>query len=420
MLQALFADGLRDVDLRQVLADALPEPPSSRVCVVGAGKAAAQMAAAVEASWGDRVCGAVIVPDGYGTPLQAVDVIEASHPVPDDRGRKAAAQILDLVSGSSSDDVIVGLWSGGASSLMVAPVPGLSLEAKQAITSDLLRSGAPIQDINTVRKHLSTVKGGKLAQAAGDRFMLNFIVSDVVGDDLSVIGSGPTVPDQTTCGDALRILERYQVTLPAEVWTALIEGDYETPVVLCENIQNTLIQSPADLLHAIERRAQAAGYHVVNLGDEIEGEARAIGEDMAKRALDLIDVQDVGAALILSGGEATVTHGDGGVGGPNLEFALALALALNGSQGIWALAADSDGRDGVSGVAGALVDPNTLARACAAGVDPESCLKSHDSKKVFESAGDLFVTGPTGTNLNDVRMVMIQLQQGLSRSSSTG
>jgi len=403
----LFRDGLRDVDIARILSSVLPALESNRPLVVGAGKAAARMAEAVQASESDEAYGAVIVPDGYGLNLGNIEVFEASHPVPDGRGQAATAKLCELIATSSADETIIGLWSGGASALMTAPVEGLELDGKISITSSLLQSGAPIQDINTVRKHLSTVKGGKLALAAGARPMFNFIVSDVVGDDLSVIGSGPTVPDPTTSQDAVRILERHKIKVPVMALDALRQGVYETPNTLPPNVHNRLVLSPSDLLAAVERRAEDAGYAVINLGDSIEGESRDVGAVMAKKALGYTESLNSQPILVLSGGETTVTLDEKGVGGPNLEFALALAIALQGAPGIWALAADSDGRDGVSGVAGAFVDAQTLSRAQSKGVDVHACLESHNSKRVFAASKDLFDPGPTGTNLNDIRMIAI-------------
>ncbi len=365
------------------------------------------MAVAVTGVWGESVAGRVIVPDGYGADAGAIEVVEASHPVPDGRGQAATASLVGLIENAPQDTQVLGLWSGGASALLVSPVDGLSLQEKQIVSKRLLACGAPISALNTVRKHLSNVKGGKFAVFARAKRMTNLIVSDVVGDDLSVIGSGPTAPDPTTSSDALDVLDRYGIDLPSAVRRRLEAGEYETPKTLPEWIINTLVLRPADLLEAVVKRAVRAGCSVTNLGDAIEGEAVAAARDLGARAIALARESTEQPILLVSGGEVTVTHSGTGVGGPNLEFALGFADAVKGHPRIWAFAADTDGSDGVSGVAGAIVTPDVLSKAKSAGMDAGACLESHNSKCFFEATGDLFSPGPTGSNLNDLRLVLI-------------
>ena len=394
------------MDPRLTVPPALPETPQGPIVVVGAGKAAAAMAEALEKTWGNDVSGVVITRDGYARPTHSIDVLEAAHPIPDERGLLATKKVMSLVQDVPDHALIVGLWSGGASSLLVQPVHGLSLARKQSVTRQLLASGLPIQDINTVRKHLSLVKGGHLARLTNGIPMVNFFISDVVGDDLSVIASGPTVADPSTCQDAAAIISKCEIELPETVHSKLKSGALETPKSLPASIENILISTPETALTAASAKAEELGFNVINLGDGYEGEARTLATTMAERIL-----QDSPAITIptvfLSGGEATVTHDQTGRGGPNLEFCLSLCLALNGHPRIWALACDTDGTDGVSKSAGAIVTPETLVRARRAGRDPVRDLEGHNSETFFDAADSLVTPGPTATNVNDFRAVLV-------------
>jgi hydroxypyruvate reductase len=339
-------------------------------------------------------------------------MIEAGHPIPDAAGLEAAERALALADSAGPDDVVLVLLSGGASANWIAPAAGLSLEDKQAVTRALLRSGATIGEINTVRKHLSRIKGGRLARRARPARVLTLAISDVPGDDPAVIGSGPTVPDPSTLADARAVVARYRLALPDIVARALADPANESPKpddVTFASTQYKLIARPADAFRAAEREARAAGYEPVVLGDRIEGEARDVAAEHAARARDL---QRQGRrAVLLSGGELTVTMRGRGRGGPNQEYALALAVALNGAPGIAALAGDTDGTDGGGGAAsdpaGAFVDATSLSRAAALGLDPAHFLAENDSTGFFARLGDLVETGPTCTNVNDFRAIVV-------------
>lgn len=407
-LESLFAAAVAAVRPDNIPASQFPPMPDGRLIVVGAGKAAAAMAAAVERHYGKGMEGLVIVPDGYGRACKYIDVVEASHPLPDERGTAAAARILGLVQEAGAQDLVLCLISGGASALMALPAPGVSLADKRAVTSALLRGGAGIGETNCVRKHPSAIKGGRLAAAAVPARVVSLIVSDVVGDDPAVIASGPTVADPTTCRYALAILKKYDVPTPPHVLAALSDGRLETPKTLAQGITR-IIARPADAFAAAKAQLQAHGVAVIGLGDRCEGEARTAA------AMHATLVRDICAGrgsvrppcAILSGGELVVTVTGNGRGGPNTEFALALALELNGLSDVWALAADTDGRDGNAGAAGAFIDPSTLARAKAAGRDPTAALAQHDSAGFFDSLGDLVNPGPTFTNVNDFRVILV-------------
>jgi hydroxypyruvate reductase len=349
---------------------------------------------------------------GYGRPTKIIPVIEAGHPIPDAAGVAAAEQALKLADGAGPDDLVLVLLSGGASANWVAPVGGLTLADKQAVTRALLRSGANIGEINTVRKHLSRIKGGRLARQAEPARVVTLAISDVPGDDPAVIGSGPTVPDPTTLADARAIVARYRLDLPDVVTRALADPNNESPKPNDQIFATTefrLIARPADAFRAAEREARMLGYEPVMLGDRIEGEARDIAAEHAARALAL---QKQGRrVVILSGGELTVTIRGKGRGGPNQEYALALAVALDGAPGIAALAGDTDGTDGGAGSAddpaGAVIDQTTLPRARSLGLDPAHFLSDNDSTGFFSRLGDLVETGPTWTNVNDFRAIVV-------------
>jgi hydroxypyruvate reductase len=415
-LDELFRKAVAAAHPSTCLPPHLPPPGSGRLIVLAAGKAAGAMTEAVEAAYAglpsDRLAGVAVARRGYGRPTRVIAMIEAGHPIPDAAGLDAARRALELADGAGPDDRVLVLLSGGASANWIAPVDGVSLADKQAVTRALLRAGAPIGEINAVRKHLSRIKGGRLALRAHPAPVVTLAISDVPGDDPAVIGSGPTVPDPSTLADARAVVARYRLSLPEAVTRALAEPANETPKpgdpVFAAGVFK-LIARPADALRAAEAAARAAGYRPVLLGDRVEGEARAVAAEHAALALKL--KAEGGRAAILSGGELTVTIRGQGRGGPNQEYALALALALEGAAGIAALAADTDGTDGGGGAAddpaGAAVDPSTLTRATALGLDPAAFLADNDSTGFFARLGDLVRTGPTCTNVNDFRAIVV-------------
>ncbi len=395
-----------------VLPAHLPEPPRGRTIVVGAGKAAAAMARAVEDHWPGPLSGLVITRHGYGVACSRIEVAEASHPVPDAVGVGAARRIVDLVRGLEADDLVVFLASGGGSALMTLPASGVSLADKQAVTRALLKSGATIGEINCVRKHLSAIKGGRLAVAAYPARVVTLAISDVPGDDPAVIASGPTAADPSSFADARAILRKYDIGAPAAVAQRFDEAADETPKPGDRRLakaQYRLIATPKQSLAAAAAAARAAGTMPILLSDAIEGEARAVAADQARLALATTSRASL-PAVILSGGEVTVTVRGQGRGGPNTEFILALALALDGQPQIYALAADTDGIDGTEDNAGAQCGPATIARAAALKLDLASLLANNDSYAAFAALGDLIVTGPTRTNVNDFRAILIQPQ----------
>jgi hydroxypyruvate reductase len=409
-LRSLFDRAVAVADPMRALAAHLPPRPAGRVVVIGAGKASARMAEAVEAAWGPCE-GLVITRYGYGRPCRGIEIVEAAHPVPDAAGAAATARMLDLVAGLGEGDFVLALISGGASALLVAPVAGVTLAEKQAVNAALLASGAPIDRMNTVRKHLSRVKGGQLAAAVHPARMLCLMLSDVPGDDPAFIGSGPTVPDASTPADARAVLERWNVTVPASVAAALARPSGVVPPgdARLSRVENRVFAAPAQSLSAAAEVAQAAGCTVRMLGDAVEGEARDVARAQARLAQEIAAGVVPGDApvLMLSGGELTVTRRGNGIGGPNAEFALALALALDGHPRIHAIACDTDGVDGAAEVAGALVGPDTLDRARAAGADAAGALAANDAHTFFARAGGQVVTGPTLTNVNDFRAVLV-------------
>ncbi|HEY5210066.1 MAG TPA: glycerate kinase [Stellaceae bacterium] len=395
----------------------LPTPPRGRTIIVGAGKAAAAMACAVEAHWPGPLSGLVITRHGYGAPCARIEVIEATHPMPDTAGMAAARRILDLVQGLSADDLVLFLASGGGSALMALPAPGLTLADKQAVTRDLLKSGATIGELNAVRKHLSAIKGGRLAVAAYPARVVTLAISDVAGDDPSVIASGPTVPDPTTFADARAILAKYGIAPPPAIARHLADARDETPKPGDPRLASAhyiLVATPRMALDAAATVARAAGVTPLLLSDALEGEARevalvqaGIARQAAAGRLIVGDRPLPLPAVILTGGEATVTVRGAGKGGPNTEFTLALALALRGHPQIHALAADSDGIDGTEDNAGAAIGPETFGRAAALNLDLASLLANNDSYRAFAALGDLIVIGPTRTNVNDIRAILV-------------
>ncbi|MEI3806696.1 glycerate kinase [Agrobacterium sp. CCNWLW32] len=410
-LNRIFMAAVASADPAKVLQHHLPSPPKGRCVVVGAGKASAAMAAALEAAWPHvDLSGVVVTRYGHAVPTAHIEIIEASHPVPDDRSAEAAKRILAAVEGLTTDDMVIALISGGGSALMVAPAEGMTLADKMAVNRALLASGATISDMNAVRKHLSRIKGGRLALAAIPAKVVSLLISDVPGDDPSEIASGPTVADPSDIETVREIISRYALDLPENVRKVLEKGE-ETPKTgdIDEDIR--LIAAPSLALQAAADEAVKLGLTPLILGDSLEGESKDVGAVMAGIALSASrkGLPVKGPAVLLSGGETTVTIGKGpaGKGGRNTEFLLSLALTLKGAGSIWAIAGDSDGIDGVEDAAGAVVTPDTLARMREAGVDPRQSLVSHDSYTAFKAAGDLVVTGPTLTNVNDIRAILI-------------
>lgn len=417
LLRAVFDAALAAADPLQCLPPALagltPPEAGGRLVVVGAGKAAAAMARAVEAHWPGPLGGLVVTRYGHGLRCERIEVVEAAHPVPDAAGVAAAARITGLVSGLGPADRVLVLLSGGGSALLAAPAPGVTLADKQAISGALLRSGASIGEINCVRRHLSALKGGRLALAAWPAPVLTLAISDVPGDDPATIASGPTVADPTTAADALEVLARYRIAVPDGLRQRLAEGGLETAKpgeARLAGCRYQLIATPQQMLQAAAAAARRLGVTPLILGDALEGEAREVGKVMAGIALACARHGQPLArpALLLSGGETTVTVRGNGRGGRNSEFLLGLALALKGAPGIAALAADTDGIDGSEDNAGAFVLPDTLARAAAAGLDPAARLAANDAWGLFAGVGDLLVTGPTLTNVNDFRAILVQ------------
>ena len=440
LLCSLFEAALEAADPAKLMTGHLPAPPADRTVVVGAGKAAAAMAAAFEREWSGPLSGLVVTPYDHAVPCTRVEVVEAAHPVPDSAGLEAADRILELARGLGRDDLLVCLVSGGGSALLVQPVEGVSLEDKRVVNAALLRSGATIAEMNSVRKHLSAIKGGRLAAAAHPAHVVTLLVSDVPGDDPSVIASGPTVPDPTTCEDARSVLTRRGIDVPASVRHRLTDrvgerGCIETPkpgdaAFAADELE--MLATARASLDAAAARARAAGVAPLVIGDDLEGEARdlggahaalaracAQGGTEAARALrealargrahsdDPALVVPEPPLVILSGGETTVTVRGKGRGGRNAEYLLAVTLALEGHPGISSLACDTDGIDGSEDNAGAIAMPDTLLRARDAGLDPRAMLADNDAYGFFASLGQLIVTGPTRTNVNDFRAVLI-------------
>jgi glycerate 2-kinase len=404
----------------------LPTPPASgngRTIVIGAGKASAAMASALEDNWKgplDELTGLVVTRYGYEVPCRRIEIVQAAHPVPDEAGLLATRRVRELVSGLGKDDLVIALISGGGSSLLVAPGEGLLLADKQAVNSALLKSGATITEMNCVRRHLSAIKGGRLAAACHPAKLLTLLISDVPGDDPIDIASGPTVPDPTTCDDALAIVARYRIELPPAARALLTSGAGESVKPgdpRLQRIETRVITAPQIALEAAASVARAAGITPYILGDSLEGEARDLGKTMAGIARQVATRGQPfkTPCVLLSGGETTVTmRGDGaavngksGRGGRNVEFLLALAVALQGQAGVYALAGDTDGVDGSEEIAGAIASPDTLARAWALGVNPRASLDRNDGHGFFQALGDSVVTGPTLTNVNDFRAILI-------------
>jgi glycerate 2-kinase len=423
LLESLFRTAIAAAHPSQCLPANLPDfPPRGRLIILAAGKAAGSMTEAAEQHYltqmaargiGEhRLAGVAVTRHGYGRPTRRIEVVEAGHPVPDQAGLEGTERALTLADSAGNDDLVVTLLSGGASANWIAPAAGLTLAEKQATTRALLRSGANIGEINCVRKHLSRIKGGRLAARAQPARVMTLAISDVPGDDPAVIGSGPTVPDPTTLADARAIVGKYRLDLPEAATRALADPKNESPKpgqTVFAGASYKIVARPADALAAAKARAEAAGYQCVVLGDRLQGEAREVAAEHARLARDF--AAQGRHTAILSGGELTVTLRGGGRGGPNQEYALALAIHFSGAKGIAALAADTDGTDGGSGrpddPAGAFIDETTLHRAQAAGLDPAAFLADNDSTGFFNGIGDLFRPGPTFTNVTDFRAIVV-------------
>ncbi|HEX8956111.1 MAG TPA: glycerate kinase [Burkholderiaceae bacterium] len=409
----LYGAAIARVSAAKCLPRHLPQPPKNgKTIVIGAGKAAAAMAQAVEQHWQGDISGLVVTRYGHGADCRKIEVVEASHPVPDEAGRKAAQRILEMVQGLSENDLVLCLISGGGSALLALPAEGITLEQKRAINKALLKSGATIADMNCVRKHLSAIKGGRLALACAPARVATLLISDVPGDDPNIVASGPTLPDPTSCAQALAILRKYKIEIPPDIEQLLESGKLETPKPgdarfahnTCE-----VIATAQDALEAAADHARNAGITPYILSDGMEGESRDVALVHAGIARKIAARGQPFAkpCLLLSGGETTVTVRGNGRGGRNAEFLLALAAALDGHADIHAIACDTDGVDGAAEVAGAVVGPDTLACARSLGLDPEKALAENDAHSFFGAIDGQVVTGPTLTNVNDIRAVLI-------------
>lgn len=412
LLRELFAAAVAAAKPERALPPHLPPAPRGRTVVVGAGKASAAMARVLEENWRGPLSGLVVTRYGHAVPCRRIEIVEASHPVPDAEGRAAAQRILELVRECGADDLVIALISGGGSALLTLPSPGLTLEDLQAVNRALLRSGADIGEINTVRKHLSAIKGGRLALAAYPAPVVTLIISDVPGDDPSMVASGPTVADATSFIDALAVLAKYRISEPAVIIAHLEHAQDETPKPgdpRLARARSVLIATPQMALEAAATVARGAGFTPFILGSAIEGEAREVGRVMAGIARQVRTYGEPvpSPCVLISGGETTVTVRGSGRGGRNVEFLLSLAIELRGMGGVFALAADTDGVDGAEEVAGAIITPATLACAAAKGIDARERLAENDGHGFFAALGDQVVTGPTLTNVNDFRAILL-------------
>jgi hydroxypyruvate reductase len=412
-LRELFGAAIDSAQPALCIPPHLPAPPAGRLIVIGAGKASAAMARAVEQHWRGPLSGLVVTRYGYAVPCERIEIIEAAHPVPDEAGRHAAERMLERVQGLRADDLVLCLISGGGSALLPLPAAGLDLDLKQTMSRALLASGATISEMNCVRRHLSAIKGGRLAAACHPARVLTLLISDVPGDRPIDIASGPTVGDPTTCADALGILRRYGIEAPEAVLDLLRSGRGESvkpgdPRLAGAEVR--IIATPQKALEAAAALARDAGIEAHILGDAIEGEARDVGKVLGAMALQIAERNQPFEApcVLLSGGETTVTLGGSGRGGRNVEYLLALAIALDGHPRIHALAGDTDGVDGLEEIAGATLAPDSLARAWELGLRPKDMLANNDAHSFFSALGDSVITGPTLTNVNDFRAILIE------------
>jgi hydroxypyruvate reductase len=413
VLLDLFQHAIAAVDPLNLVARYLPAVPKGRTVVIGAGKAAARMAQAVEQHWKGELAGLVVTRYGHGAPTRHIEVIEAGHPVPDEASAQAAQRMLALVDGLTENDLVLCLISGGGSALLSLPAPGITAEEKRELTRALLKSGAPIGEMNCVRRHLSAIKGGRLALACSPARVVTLVVSDVPGDDPAVVASGPTVPDGSTAADALAILDKYNITVSEGARAVLLDPKLAAPMPGDPRLAGNsvhVIATAQHMLDAVAAAARNAGYAPLILSSSMEGEAREVGIVHAgiARQVAIYGQPLRPPCVILSGGETTVTVRGNGRGGRNVEFLLSLAIALQGQARVHALAVDTDGIDGTEDNAGALVGPDTLARAASAGIDAKALLANNDGYTLFERLGDLVVTGPTRTNVNDLRAILVE------------
>jgi len=412
-LESLFHTAVAAADPDKVLAGCLPGKPKGRTVVIGAGKGAAQMARAFERLWDGPLSGVVVTRYGYAVPCERIEILEAAHPVPDENGLAASAKLMAAVAGLTGDDLVVALICGGGSALLPAPAGDLTLTDEIAVSKALLSSGAPIDAMNAVRKQVSRIKGGRLAALAHPARVVSLVVSDIPGDNLALVASGPTIPDTSTAADALRIIDRYRLDLPEAVISHIRDGQDRPPSPTDPRFAGnevTLVASAAVSLEAAARAVRAAGIEAVILSDAIEGEAVEIGRMHAALAAEIArrDRPFRKPVVLLSGGETTVTIRGNGKGGRNGEFLLSFARGIAGLNGVSALAADTDGIDGSEDNAGAFVDATTIERLLSRQIDAADRLANNDSWSAFQALGDLFVPGPTGTNVNDFRAILIQ------------
>ena len=412
LLRQMFSAAVEAAQPEHCIPPHLPEAPAGRLIVIGAGKASAAMAQAVERHWPGPLSGLVVTRYGYAVPCERIEIVEAAHPVPDAAGLAAARRLMQLVAGLHADDTVLCLISGGGSALLALPLDGITLEDKQQVNRALLASGATISEMNCVRRHLSAITGGRLATACHPAKVVTLLISDVPGDNPRDIASGPTVGDPTTCEDALAIVKRYGIELPAAVHQVLASGAGESIKPGDPRLANTeirMIATPQMALEAAAAVARRAGITPHILGNAIEGEARDVGKVMAGLAQQVVEFGQpfTPPCVLLSGGETTVTVRGNGRGGRNVEFLLSLGIALNGCPGVHAMAGDTDGVDGQEEIAGALLAPDSLTRAWALGIKPMDALSNNDGHGFFGALGDAVVTGPTLTNVNDFRAVLV-------------